>query len=97
MDKKGLHIIDRMILIMMAIMLSCVFIANGQPAIINANNITIVKNFTETVGPGPKVKKNKATYGRSQGTYRPKSFYSWRKAPKKKSAKNMPSATRHIG
>ena len=97
MDKKGLHIIDRMILIMMAIMLSCVFIANGQPAIINANNITIVKNFTEMMGPGPKVKKNKATYGRSQGTYRPKSFYSGRKAPKKKSAKNMPSATRHIG
>ena len=52
---------------------------------------------TEMVGPGPKGKKNKATYGRSQGTYQPKSFYSGRKAPKKKSSKNMPSATRHIG
>lgn len=52
---------------------------------------------TEMMGPGPKAKKNKATYGRSQGTYQPKSFYSGRKAPKKKSAKNMPSATRHIG
>lgn len=52
---------------------------------------------TEMMGPGPKAKKkSKATYGRSQGTYQPKGFYSGRKAPKKKSAKNMPSATRHI-
>jgi len=97
MDKKGLRIIDKMILIMMTIMLSCVFIANGQPAIINTNNTTIVRNFTEMMGPGPKAKKNKATYGRGQGTYRPKSFYSGRKAPKSKNTKNMPSATRHIG
>lgn len=40
--------------------------------------------------------KNKATYGHSRGTYRPKSFYSRRKAPKNKNVKNMPSASGHI-
>lgn len=88
MKRRYLHVVDIMIIVFI-LMIASIGICNGE------NSMSA--DGTEMVGPGPKVKKNKATYGRSQGTYRPKSFYSGRKAPKKKSAKNMPSATRHIG
>lgn len=70
-------------IILVVMVVVAILIANDCTAQISTNPI-----------PGSQTRKtkikNKATYGHSRGTYQPKSFYSGRRSPKKKTNKNMP-------